>query len=206
MSSRHLYATVFIIVGTIFLAAAPGMGQDKSRAYQTDIIKGEKTAGKQMGYVFDVRPHREKPHIFLLRKSPFCAEEVEEYVVKRNKGDDVLGVAATAAVPLALIFPRVGQPIVGAALDKSRDQKTESAGTVSTGKIVACGDPEPAPNEKVIIQSPDAGVVKQLQTSAEGILDVSPVTGAGSNGYINVFIDNGDSAFYVTTLFLNKNK
>ncbi len=169
----------------------------------TETKKGGTVMGEKVGYLFDLAPIPRSDRRYLLTKSPYCAEQLEELTVYRDSRTELGGAVATVASPLALVFPRIGQPLIMSGLEKSRNETVKTTGTIRTGKVVSCGSPEPAPGEVLFIQSAEMKILQHLTSDAEGFLDLaSIIRNSGDESYLNVFIDNGDSVFFVTTIFI----
>ncbi len=169
----------------------------------TRKVKGDAVMGEKVGYHFDLEEKADQDHRYLLTKSPYCTEQIEELTVFRDRRKHIGGAAAVVAAPFIIAFPRVGGALIMTGLDKSREEKVLKTGIITTGKVIPCGAAEPAPGETVFIQSADMKIKQHLQTDAEGILDLSAIVQEGGGAlYFNLYIDNGDSVFFITTIFI----
>lgn len=195
---RYFFPALWVL---FFLGGCAFFSQEQLEPAGT--LKGQKVMGEKVGYVFALSEQSTENHRYLLTKSPYCAEQVEELTVFRDRRKNIGGAVATVAAPLALVFPRIGPALIMSALERSRDEKVKKTGTISTGKVTSCGPAEPAPSENLFIQSSEMKISQHLQTDAEGMLDLTPIIQAsGDDLYLNLYIDNGDSVFFVTTIFI----
>ncbi|MFZ5569305.1 MAG: hypothetical protein ACOZF0_02790 [Thermodesulfobacteriota bacterium] len=185
----------------LLLTGCAGLGKPSAQPVKT--MQGKKVMGETVGYLFNLKPMPRSDQRYLLTKRPYCAEEMEELTVSRDPRDEAAGMAATVSAPLALVFPRIGQPLIMSAFEKSRNETVQKTGTIRTGKVASCGSPEPAPGEALFIQSADMKTLLHTTSDTSGILDLAPVIRtSGDAPYLNVFIDNGGSVFFVATVFI----
>lgn len=182
---------------------AAGCATSGDRTYQAEIVKKEPVTGEQIGYTYALEKLPGAPYRYLLSKTPQCSLDIQEYAVERDRAQDVTGAVATVSAPLALAFPRIGMTVLMTGFSKSRSDKVVPAGTIHTGQVTTCGEPEPAPGEVMILQGDTLKETRHLTTNANGVIDLTAIIGSsGKHAYFNMFIDNGESAFFVDTIMI----
>ena len=173
------------------------------KTYVAEITDGSTAAGESVGYVYQLK-REGNAHTYLLGKRKYCYEEVEKVAHERKRAQDVSGAATTVLLPLGIVFPRVGQPILDAGFEKSRGEQTETIGSEKTGRIMPCGDYMPAPGEPIVVMTSDSKVIGNIRSNENGVIDLNTVAASEKNAvYLNVFIEQKGSAYFVATAYLN---
>lgn len=194
-----------ILISVSLLLLLPGMfGCSRfSQTYQTEIVKGETFAGEEVGDVYQVTKQPGADGLYLLSRQPYCAEEMEEVALVRERSQDVRGAAAVALAPLGIVFPRIGQPLIFRGLSKSRGAEKEAVGALTTGRIIPCGEWEPAANVPFVVQTSDGDILKGFRTDDHGLARLDTIIAAAANSlYVNVFVDNREAVFFIGTVHI----
>jgi hypothetical protein len=164
---------------------------------------GKSVPGVRVGYAYDFTRHPDTHHHVLL-KIPMCLEKRDEFISYTDRASNAAGVAAVLATPLILSAPVLVDPVffIEKGLAKSRIKTTEKTGTLTTGRVMLCGEKEPAPGETLIVQSAEDMALIYLQTDAQGKFSLKDIfSKAGDSSYLNIFIRQEDAAYYLTTIF-----
>jgi len=197
--NRHVNTMVLFFVSLAVIAGcAPA-----PKTYVAEITDGIAAPGESAGYVYQLK-RKGNSHTYLLGKRKYCYEEVEKIAHERKRSQDVSGAATTVLLPLGIVFPRVGQPILDAGFEKSRGEKTETVGSEKTGRIMPCGDYVPAAGEAIVILTSESNVIGNIRSNGNGVIDLAAVAASDKNAvYLNVFIQQRGSAYFVATAYLN---
>lgn len=194
---RYLFTVLLLLV----CAAATGCTH-AGNTYVTDIVKGESIPGETAGYIYNFSK-KGNSDSYLLTKRKFCFEEMEKLAYERKRTQDVRGAAATVLAPIGIIFPRVGQPLVMRGFEKSRGKTIEKIGTMNTGRIMPCGEDEPAAHEAIILMTSDMEMVRDITSDADGIIRLNKDIAKVDNAfYVNVFIEHEESVYFVGTNYM----
>lgn len=167
---------------------------------------GKSTPGVRFGYAYDFKT-QPGSKLIVLMKIPICMEQRDEIISYTKRSDNAAGVAAVLATPLILSAPVLVDPVyfIEKGLDKSRKKTVEKVGTLTTGKIMLCGKKEPAPQETLVVQSSIDMELVYLETDSQGQFSLADVfASAGDAPYLNIFIQQDESAYYLTTMFPHK--
>ena len=167
---------------------------------------GKGTPGERIGYAYDFKTQPGSDRIVLL-KIPMCMEERDKMIAYTKRSDNAAGVAAVLATPLILSAPVLVDPVyfIEKGLDKSRNKTVEKVGTLNTGRLMLCGEKEPAPRETLIVQSSVDMELVYLETDPQGQFSLTDVfSSAGDAPYLNIFIQQDESVYYLTTMFPHK--
>lgn len=167
---------------------------------------GERTPGMRVGYAYDFKT-RPNSDIITLLKIPMCAETRDEMISYTKRSDNAAGIAAVLATPLILSAPVLVDPVlfIERGLAKSRHKTVEKTGTVTTGKLMLCGEKEPAPGETLVVQSAIDMELIHLETDPQGQFSLADIfSAAGDAPYLNIFIQQDESVYYLTTMFPHK--
>ncbi len=197
MTVRYL-KTVFILLIciTVIGCAYP------NKTYITKITKGESIPGETAGYIYNLSK-KANSDAYLLSKRKFCFEKVEKLAHERKRIQDVRGSAATVLAPIGIIFPRVGLPLIMRGFEKSRGSTIKKIGTMNTGRIMPCGEYEPAADEMLLLQTSEMKIIRKINSDANGLINLNKVTAsAGSALYVNVFIEHADSVYFIATKYI----
>jgi len=190
------------IVFILFLCLAAVSCASSQKIYITEVTDGKAVPGESAGYIYQLL-RKANTNTYLLSKRKYCFEEMEKIAHERKRSQDVSGAATTVLLPLGIVFPRIGQPLLDTGFEKSRGEEVEKIGKVKTGRIVPCGEYEPAPNEKILIMTSETKVIKNIQSDANGVIDLTKVVSSEKNAlYVNVFIEQDDSAYFVATKYI----
>ena len=67
-----------------------------------------------------------------------------------------------------------------------------------------CGDYIPASGEKIVVMTSDSKIIGNIQSNQNGVIDLTDITSSEKNAiYLNVFIQQKGSAYFVATAYLN---
>ncbi|MBW1895120.1 MAG: hypothetical protein JRI91_15730 [Deltaproteobacteria bacterium] len=197
MTYRYL-KTFFILL--ICMAAIGCASANKS--YVTEITDGESIPGETAGYIYNFSK-KASSETYLLSKRKYCFEEVEKLAHERKRSQDVSGVATTVLLPIGIAFPVLGPPVLSKGFEKSRGETVEMTWTVDTGRIMPCGEYEPAADEMLVLMTSEMKIIKNIHSDKNGLINLNKViASAGSALYINVFIEHEDSVYFVATKYI----
>lgn len=161
--------------------------------------------GVRIGYAYDFTKQPGTNKLVLL-KIPMCLEKKDELISYTDRASNAAGIAAVLATPLILSAPVLVDPVffIEKGLAKSRNKTTEKTGSRITGRVLLCGEKVPAPGETLIVQSAGDRELIYLQTDPQGQFSLIDIFAkAGDSSYLNIFIRQEDSAYYLTTIFAN---
>ncbi len=166
---------------------------------EAEIVKGKKFAGEEITYAYKLET---KASQFFLVKQPICMEMQEEIEVYKEKKKRAIEAAAVLATPAAIATPHVGSFILQRAWVEAAGTEKKHHGNVQTGRVVLCGEQEPGPGEKLIIQTSSMKIIGDTITDANGVIDLEKIIQkAGNEIYFNIFIKKEDSIFYLSTIY-----
>jgi len=142
------------------------------------VVK-EKKAGdvKSYTYRYDVSANK-----IYLTKTPLCSEiaEVQRVAQKREIG--------YSPAMIEMVFFGLGLvDIVSAHGISENSRQVYPLGEYDTGKIMACGKPQPASNEALIIESKHPRLYRQVNTDGNGMIDLDEVLN-GITGAVDLTI------------------
>jgi hypothetical protein len=193
------YAKILFILFLCFAAIGCASSQ---KTYVSEVTDGKAVPGESAGYIYQLL-RKANTNTYLLSKRKYCFEEMEKIAHERKRSQDVSGAATTVLLPLGIVFPRIGQPLLDTGFEKSRGEKTEKIGKVKTGRIVSCGEYVPAPGEKIVLMTSESKVIRNIQSNANGVIDLSNVVSSEKNAiYVNLFIKQVGSAYFVATTYI----
>lgn len=131
---------------------------------QSKIVEGEKTVGSlaTYDYQFDIRSDK----IFLSR-IPLCNETVKTVRVAQKR--EIGYISALLEMPF---FGLGLLDIINANAISEASRQEYPLGTFNTGKLLACGLPEPAVNETLIIRDPTHRLSRNVSTGKNGVVDL----------------------------------
>lgn len=187
---------------TLLLCFAAVGCASSQKTYVAEVTDGKAAPGESAGYIYQLS-RKANTSTYILSKRKYCFEEMEKIAHERTRSQDVSGAATTVLIPLGIVFPRIGQPLLDTGFEKSRGESVEKIGKVKTGRIMPCGEYVPAPKEKIIIMTSESKVIGNIQSNANGVIDLTKVVSSEKNTlYINVFIEQDDSAYFVATKYI----
>jgi len=166
---------------------------------EAEIVKGEKFAGEEITYAYEFE---EKADQYFLVKQPICMEMQEEMEIYKEKKKRAMEAGAALATPVLMWGP-YGYFVLQKAWLAAEGKDKKHHGDVQTGRIVLCGEQEPGPGEKLIIQTSNMKIIKDIVTDSNGKIDLKSIAKKlGDEIYFNIFIKKEDSIFYLRTIYL----
>jgi hypothetical protein len=167
---------------------------------EAEIVKGEKFAGEEITYAYKLET---KEGQYFLVKQPICWEMQEEMEIYKEKKKRAIEAAAVVATPMIIATPYVGSFVLQKAWVASEGKNKKHHDDIQTGRILLCGEQEPGPGEKLIIQTSGMKIIKDIVTESNGAIDLKGIAKkAGDEIYLNIFIKKEDSVFYLSTIYL----
>lgn len=195
--NRYLKTLFTLLLCFAAVGCAPSQ-----KTYVAEVTDGKPVPGESAGYIYQLS-RKANTNTYILSKRKYCFEEMEKIAHERSRSQDVSGAATTVLMPLGIVFPRIGQPLLDRGFEKSRGERAEKIGKVKTGRIVPCGEYGPAPGEKILLMTSETKVIKNIQSNANGVIDLANVVASEKNAlYVNVFIEQKDSAYFVATKYI----
>lgn len=187
---------------TLLLCFAAVGCASSQKTYVAEVTDGKAVPGESAGYIYRLL-RKANTDTYILSKRKYCFEEMEKIAHERKRSQDVSGAATTVLLPLGIVFPRLGQPVLDTGFEKSRGESVEKIGKVKTGRIVPCGEYGPAPGEKILLMTSESQVIRNIQSNANGGIDLTNIVSSEKNTlYINVFIEQDDSTYFVATKYM----
>jgi hypothetical protein len=167
---------------------------------EAEIVNGEKFAGEEITYAYKLE---KKADQYFLVKQPICMEMQEEIEIYKEKKKRAIEAGAVLATPALIATPYVGSFVLQRAWVAAAGKDKKHHGNVQTGRIILCGEQEPGPGEKLIIQTSNMKIIKDTVTDSNGAIDLKSIAKkAGNEIYFNIFIKKEDSIFYLSTIYL----
>lgn len=174
-----------------------------------ELVDGETTTGEPVGLAYRLDTRSE--FVYVLKKFPLCPELREKLKVKPEalpKGAISTFAAETPLLSVIPLMPPLGliDAIILKAIQKQEAQ-TKSLGLYSTGRLLSCGEEEPAAAETIVLQFTEYDTVRYVKTDENGVLDLSTFPDIRINEiYVNLFLkkktETGTSINYLKTVFL----
>lgn len=166
---------------------------------EAEIVKGKKFAGEEITYAYKLET--KAGQVFLV-KQPICMEMQEEMEVYKEKKKRAIEAAAVLATPAAIATPHVGSFVLQRAWAEAAGTDKKHHKNVQTGRVVLCGEQEPGPGEKLIIQTSSKKTIENSVTDSNGLIDLKRIIqNAGNEIYFNIFIKKEDAIFYLNTIY-----
>jgi len=166
---------------------------------EAEIVKGEKFAGEEITYAYKLETNADQ---YFLVKQPICREMQEEIEIYKEKKKRVIGAVAALATP-ALMSNPYGYFVLQKAWLAAAGKDKKHYGNVQIDRIILCGEQEPGPGEKLIIQTSGMKIIRDIVTDSNGLIDLKGIAQkTGDEIYFNIFIKKEDSIFYLSTIYL----
>lgn len=158
-----------------------------------EIKAGDKSKSDAVSYNYVMR---EQGTSFELKKQPMCKELQQQIILKRKPMRGV--------IPAIIEIPLYGLglvDLVAAGVYSKATEEERDGDIVKTGRVLTCGDFEPAPDEEIILQFPDSEVVKYVKTDSNGRVNLSEILPKTKRDLqINVFVKEHGGVAYIRTL------
>ena len=203
--NRYLkdFVLFFVCIAIVFTGLTVTGCAPAPKTYVTEVTDGETLPGESVGYIYQLK-RKGNSYTYVLGKKKYCYEEIEKIAHERKRSQDVSGAATTVLLPLGIVFPRVGQPLLDTGFEKSRGENEEAIGSEKTGRIMPCGDYIPASGENIVVMTSDSKVIENIQSNKNGVIDLTGIASTEKSAvYLNVFIQQRGSAYFVATAYIN---
>ncbi len=146
---------------------------------KSELKNGETIAGDFSKFDYDYHAMGNR---IVVEKTPMCNEKIEKLrVTAKQRRGLYLAILEMPFFGLGLFDMLRSYAIV------EQSRRVEKLGTYDTGETVACGTPQPADEEVLIIQNAEAGLDRRAPTNAEGVVDLDEVL-AGVDGPVDLTI------------------
>ncbi len=145
----------------------------------TTLVQGKKKAGSFNSYEYQYSVRGNK---IFLERTPLCNEVAQTLKVEQKRE---IGYG-----PALMELPLFGlglADIANAHAISVNSKKVTPLAEYNTGKLMTCGNRQPAANEKVIIENKALNLYRTARTDQDGVVNLNKVL-PGINGKINLSV------------------
>ena len=178
MMNSRISRIIFIVLIAVSISGCSTVLTRMGPVIDT-LEDGEKTIGEFAEYKFSGGI---KSNVIYLEKAPMCVEISEKIRVSQKQ------VRGRGIAMVEMVFFGLGlidMAKANAVVELSRSETPLAK--YDTGKVLACGEKEPAADEMLVIEDKQRTFHKQAATEAKGNLDLSQVL-ADENRVLNLSI------------------
>ncbi|WP_300667461.1 hypothetical protein [Desulfoluna sp.] len=184
--------SLICLAGLLFaMGCASGLTMVAPRV--EEITEGEKGMGDRINVVYMLE---EEKGIYTLTRQPYCKETVEKIQVSRKRPRGFI--IALCELPLYGLGA-VDYLVAKIYANASEEEMGRLIG--NSGKIIPCGEVEPAAHEEILLQFPDSERIKRLLTDNKATLQLEELLKEkGQDLQINVFVKKENNILYIKTI------
>ncbi|VFQ43513.1 hypothetical protein [Desulfoluna butyratoxydans] len=190
----HLKRTIGLIwLSSLLLAMGCASALTMSAPRVEETRTGDKGVGQRINAVYMLE---EDEGIYTLTRQPYCKETIEEIQISRKR-------------PRGFIIALCELPLYGlgavdylmAKIYANASEEELGRLMADSGDVIPCGDVEKAPGEKVLLQFPDSGRLKNLLTDDNAVIQLDECFKKSCRDLqIHVFVKKENDILYISTI------